>query len=77
MGPGAAIPEEFVGYFTSGTELPTTTPSPKIPFFGFTLLCQQGEKMWLQRVEDKEGQELLPGGGSTMLQELHALFYRL
>jgi hypothetical protein len=27
--------------------------------------------------EDKEGQELLPGGGRTMLQELHALFYKL
>jgi hypothetical protein len=58
--PAAAIPKEFVGYFASSTELPTTTPSPKIPFFGFTLLCQQGEKMWLQRGRTKKGKNFYP-----------------
>jgi hypothetical protein len=28
----------------------TTTPLFKSPFFGFILLCPQGEKMWLQLV---------------------------
>ena len=37
----------------------------------------KGEKCGCNEWEDKEGHDLLPGGGRTVLQKLHAHFHRL
>lgn len=62
--PGRAFHRSWLEIFVSHTELPTATPLSTFPFFGLILLCQQGEKMWLQRVRgQKKGHDLLPRGG--------------
>lgn len=59
--PGRAFHRSWLEIFVSRTELPTATPLSTFPFFGLILLCQQGEKMWLQRVRgQKKGMTFCP-----------------